>query len=1014
MRHLKLLFKIFLALLILAMAALAVFAALFDPNDYRERVAGLVREQTGRELVLAGPLKLSLFPWLAVEAEDVALGNAPGFDSSPMLKVRRVSAELQLLPLLSRELRVGRVTLSGLELFLERNAEGRTNWDDLLETTGGTEESQATQPAVFGQGGVVAQPQALPEQENAGFRLTDFRLEGLEAEEVGLVWKDGVAKTQYELSDGELRVGAVRFGAPLDLEAEFGFRLASPELTGRFRLAGNLAFDLEKQQYAMPRLTLALRAEGGDVPGGEAEASLAANQVRVDLDKGTASVSAFTLQAYGAQVSGSCSVRDLLSAPAASGVLELKRCDLHEVLAALGQELPSMRDATALTALGVTLRFDSLPDGLNLPYLSLDLDGQHLEGSARVRLDRPEYALALHGEQLDLDRYLPPKGNASEQGSGRENKTVSETAQASENALDGGDANATRADAEPDWLVTARQAVLAADLGVERIRAGGMELSGLWLSLHAKHGVLAVEPLDVHLQRGEDEYRLVTGRVFGDLRQLSVRADSFGLTAPGGGVSGSLSASNLLSAPEASGALTLDHLDLRRLGQALADLLPVELPQTSDPKALTDLHGKLEFRYAPGIVEVPDFDLLLDGRGLKGHALLRAEPAEYDVALKAERLDLDRYLPPEAEQAKPEASVAEAVVNAEAEGNGTAQATEEAESTDWVAKIREMRADADLDVAALRVHGLDFTDIKAVLHAREGKLDLDPFQLSLDKGRMELAWNFDAAGEGQSHLTTTVRGLALGKLLLRFAKINDVRGTLTLRTIEPLTWTGLDAERFKRSFSGSTGFAVRDGQYPGLNLFEMLTVVDKLTSAVLEGGKDESTKFGEVTGTMVARQGRVNIDDLCVKAPGLRAGGEGFVNLPDGHIDYLVRAMAVTDASGQGGAPCGDYYGIPVPVRISGTIENPRYRVSAEEYAASVARGAVGLLGGVVQGGAEAVGTVLNTGSEAVQGAAKGIVEGGSEAVQGGTEAVGGAVEGAVKGGTKAVEDFIDELKGVF
>ena len=39
----------------------------------------MVEEKTGRELTLSGDLKLSVFPWIAIESGPAALGDAPGF-----------------------------------------------------------------------------------------------------------------------------------------------------------------------------------------------------------------------------------------------------------------------------------------------------------------------------------------------------------------------------------------------------------------------------------------------------------------------------------------------------------------------------------------------------------------------------------------------------------------------------------------------------------------------------------------------------------------------------------------------------------------------------------------------------------------------------------------------------------------------------------------------------------------------------------------------------------------------
>jgi len=55
----------------LLIVALLVASLLFDPNDYRGRIQDLVKDKTGRELVL-GDIKLKLFPWLRVSIAEVS------------------------------------------------------------------------------------------------------------------------------------------------------------------------------------------------------------------------------------------------------------------------------------------------------------------------------------------------------------------------------------------------------------------------------------------------------------------------------------------------------------------------------------------------------------------------------------------------------------------------------------------------------------------------------------------------------------------------------------------------------------------------------------------------------------------------------------------------------------------------------------------------------------------------------------------------------------------------------
>ena len=114
-------------LLLLAAGGVALVAS-FDPDSLKPRIADAVRRSTGRDLTLAGPLRLawSLVP--TVVAEDVRFANPPGLFRPDMLTVARVEARLALLPLLSRRVELRRVLLVQPDLLLERDSTGRPNW----------------------------------------------------------------------------------------------------------------------------------------------------------------------------------------------------------------------------------------------------------------------------------------------------------------------------------------------------------------------------------------------------------------------------------------------------------------------------------------------------------------------------------------------------------------------------------------------------------------------------------------------------------------------------------------------------------------------------------------------------------------------------------------------------------------------------------------------------------------------------------------------------------------------
>ena len=115
---------------LLAAAAVTVVAILksMDFNSYRGLIAERVEAATGRKLVIGGDIELavSLTPTAAVN--DVTFANVAGGSRPAMAILRRLEAEMELLPLLSGEVRVKRIVLVGADILLETDKDGRGNW----------------------------------------------------------------------------------------------------------------------------------------------------------------------------------------------------------------------------------------------------------------------------------------------------------------------------------------------------------------------------------------------------------------------------------------------------------------------------------------------------------------------------------------------------------------------------------------------------------------------------------------------------------------------------------------------------------------------------------------------------------------------------------------------------------------------------------------------------------------------------------------------------------------------
>ena len=110
---------------------LVAFAAApywIDVESYKPSLIEAVKDATGRELVIDGPMKLSVFPVPRISAQRVHFANAAGATGAQMIDVRWVGASPSWLALLQGRIEVGRVTLYQPSIVLETDANGVPNW----------------------------------------------------------------------------------------------------------------------------------------------------------------------------------------------------------------------------------------------------------------------------------------------------------------------------------------------------------------------------------------------------------------------------------------------------------------------------------------------------------------------------------------------------------------------------------------------------------------------------------------------------------------------------------------------------------------------------------------------------------------------------------------------------------------------------------------------------------------------------------------------------------------------
>lgn len=113
---------LYLGVMLLAAVIAALFAPLVvDWNSYRAGLETYGRKLTGREVTIAGPISIRLFPWPSLTADDVRMAR--------FASAGRVTARVQLAGLLNGTIDVESIEIDKLTVALERTADGKGNWN---------------------------------------------------------------------------------------------------------------------------------------------------------------------------------------------------------------------------------------------------------------------------------------------------------------------------------------------------------------------------------------------------------------------------------------------------------------------------------------------------------------------------------------------------------------------------------------------------------------------------------------------------------------------------------------------------------------------------------------------------------------------------------------------------------------------------------------------------------------------------------------------------------------------
>lgn len=338
------------AVAVLVAAAITYLALTFDPNTYKPQIIQAVQDSKQRTLKLDGDIKLAFFPSIGVSVGKMSISEFQSEQEFASIESAKVS--LALLPLLSKQIVVDEVAVTGIRARVSKFKNGKTNLDDLL-----SKEAAPAQPV-----------QAAAPSAPIKFDIASVQIDNTE-----LSYRDETSGAQYSVNELSLKTGRIANGVPSRIDFAAHIQANQPKVDIAAQIRTTLTFDLEKNLYQVQGLDLQANGVALDITdlilkiSGDASAQLASQEF---------SLNKFVLIANG--MKGKERFEAKLDAPA----LSLTK----EKLSAEGVMLNAKLDAA----------FGKVVAALSLPALEGDAEKFKLSTlSLNVEMTQPQQAFKL-------------------------------------------------------------------------------------------------------------------------------------------------------------------------------------------------------------------------------------------------------------------------------------------------------------------------------------------------------------------------------------------------------------------------------------------------------------------------------------------------------------------------------------------------------------------------------------------------------------------------------------------
>lgn len=229
-------------LVVIILFGAGYLTATFNPNDYTEKIILAVKENNDRTLRIEGNIELSFFPNVGAELGELSLSEVGS--NKEFVSIEKMRASLALLPLLSKQVMVDEITVSGLHASFAKQKDGSSNIDDLLAPQ--------------------KKPLAHTKTPRDNRQIT-FDIAAISVEKASFLYHDAASGRQYSIKDLSLTSGRIASNIPVAVALTAVVQANEPKLDIVPHLQTTLTFDLEKRECQLADMKLQISGTALDI-----------------------------------------------------------------------------------------------------------------------------------------------------------------------------------------------------------------------------------------------------------------------------------------------------------------------------------------------------------------------------------------------------------------------------------------------------------------------------------------------------------------------------------------------------------------------------------------------------------------------------------------------------------------------------------------------------------------------------------------------------------------------------